>query len=217
MIKDLIKEIRKINDENYNSITCQSINILEFDVPEGTLYLDFNDKLSLKLTINQDKRFINFEVLAQDKRFWSDNPNQVFKYKASNSIDIISDFYLNAYRGLECIDLLGCQSYLQDGVKLYLNELNENKNIYLNQLKELFIALLDWSYNAPEFNIKVEIKSSEFKLLNSDQKTVKIFRLIVDNDKLNEDFQITGFNFIENFNTESSMIILEIKKEDIKQ
>lgn len=86
MIKELVQEIRKINEENYNSIACQGITIKEFDIEEEYLLLDFNDKLEFKITYNDDKRFIKFEILKQDERFWSTKNIGDFIYKADNKI-----------------------------------------------------------------------------------------------------------------------------------
>jgi len=161
MIKELVKEIQKINDEAYNSVTCQLINILEIDYEEGTLYLDFNDKLSLKITYNGNKRFIKFEILKQDERFWSKKGDKQLKFKCDNKIVIQSGLYLDVdFINLSSMDLLGERSLINDGVTNYLLEEQDQDNYYIERLRELFIALLDWSYNAPEFNVKEEVKSN---------------------------------------------------------
>lgn len=220
MIKILAEEVTKINHD-FIEKSNQFIIKHEIDLYNNFLILNFNYKLDLKITYNGDKRFIKFEILKQDERFWSTKDTHKFIYKSDNNIIICSSYYIDydfqKENSKTTFSLLGEQSLINDGVTIYLSSDKEDDNYYIERLRELFIALLDWSYNASEFNVKEEVKPSEIKLLNNDQKTAKVFRLIVDNDKLNEDFQINGFNFIENFNAESSMIMLEIKKEDVIQ
>lgn len=169
MIQKLLKEIKSINNENYAKVVSQLISILEFDIPEGILYLDFNNKLKLKITYNDNKGFLKFEILEQDKRFWSQDSSEVFSFEAQNGISIISDFYLDIDKAFSYIGLLGSQSLINDGVTVYLPKfIAESETHHINKVIKILEALFDWSYNAPEFNVKEEVKENTSIELNED-------------------------------------------------
>lgn len=207
MILELLKEIKSINNENYSEFDLEQIDILEFDLDEGTLLLNFNNKLKLKITFNSNKNFIKFEVLHQDKRFWSQNSNEIFRYTSENKIPITSSSYLDIHLIKEgYFELLGYQSLIEDGVTIYLDR-DITCSYKKETLIEFFIALMEWSYNAPEFNVKEEIKEVKEKWIAEDY-----FRLFSSNQEINDILEITGFNYCEDFDKESSLITIKIKK-----
>lgn len=208
MIKELVNEISKINNENYNSITCQKIEIMEYDFKEGTLYFNFNDKLNLKITHNSNKGFLKFEVLKQDEKFWSQDSSEVFSFEAQNGISIISDFYLDIDKAFSYIGLLGNQSLINDGVTIYLPKfIAESETHHINKVMKILEALMDWSYNAPEFNVKEKTKEVKEKWIAEDY-----FRFFSSNQEINDVLEITGFNYCEDFDKESSLITIKFKK-----